>query len=33
LLFLAALMLLTPLVRRVLTRKFWQIVGPLERSE
>jgi len=29
----AALMLLTPLIRRVLTRKFWQIVGPVSRPE
>jgi putative tricarboxylic transport membrane protein len=33
LLALAALMLLTPLLRRVLTRKFWQIVGPVSRPE
>jgi putative tricarboxylic transport membrane protein len=33
LLVLAALMLFTPLARRMLTRKFWQIVGPAPKIE
>jgi putative tricarboxylic transport membrane protein len=33
LLVLAALMLLTPLARRVATRKFWQIVGPAPKID